>query len=252
MTNPDAQSRVPLPLRLVASTSGDGCPTSVDKTGSSDGGQDFEEGLVEVELPVGNSPVYVSIIAPEKSEDFEGKYDFELVMSLNTSYHHFDTLSKTVPRLLLMDSDSTAALLHTQKLTDRKSDTQRIMDMGPPYELFVENSRFPVFDGIRRSLCGMEQTALISANKNNDGRGSGLVNTSISTGGPENLPKQQFYFEGLNKTSNYTAVLVQVAGLNGNADIDKRQDETSNLRRSVVSAPVNFQTLTGEMHFCPI
>ena len=252
LTNPDAQSRVPPQLRLLASTSSDGCPTSADKTDSSDGWQEFKEGLVEVELPVGNSPVYVNIIAPEKSDDFEGKYDFELVMSLNASYHHFDTLSESVPRLLWMDSDSTAALLLTQKLTDRKSDTQRIMDMGPPYELFVENNRFPVFDGIRRSLCGMEQTALISANKNNDGRGSGLVNTSISTRGSENLPKQQFYFEGLNKTSNYTAVLVQVAGLSDNADIDKRQDETSNLRRSVVSAPVDFQTLAGKMQSFPI
>ena len=245
LTNPDASSRAPPQLKLFYSTSkSGGCPTSSDDPDS--GAWEFEQGLVKVELSVDDSPVYVNIIAPEVSKDFEGPYDFQLAMSLNTSYHQFDTSST----LLWMDSDSTAALLLTKNLTDSKSSAERIMDIGPPYELYVENNQFPAFDGIRRSLCGMEQHALISANKEGSGRSSDLVRTSLSTRGPGHHPKQQFYFEGLNKTANYTAVLVQVAGLDEIATTDsigKRQDEKSDTRRSVVSAPINFQTLAGEI-----
>lgn len=251
LTNPGAEAKTPSQLKLLASVSQDtGCPTTTE-------GMDkkmwkkFEEGLVQMTVSPDDNPVYVNIIAPEVSEDFAGPYDFELVMSLNSSYHQYNPASDVTPSLLWMDSDSSAALLLTGSLTDDESDTDRIKDMGPPYELYVENANWPVFDGIKRSLCGIEQQSLITANKDDDGRGNGLVRTSITTRGTGNLPKQEFYFEGLNQTSNYTAVLVQVAGFNDDALMAKRQEDNngSGNRRYIVSKPMEFQTLKGEICF---
>jgi calcium channel MID1 len=248
LTNQDAQTRYPGPLRMLVSTSQDvGCPTTTQGM-DSNMWDDFEEGLVELTVRADDSPVYVNVVAPKVSKDFEGPYDFEVALSLNSSYHSFDRPTEVRTNLVWMDSDSSAALLLTSDLTDDESDVDRVMAIDPPYELYVEDQNRPVFEGIRRSRCGMEQQAMIVANRNGDGRGHSMVRTSLTTRGTGGMPKQQFYFEGLEETSNYTAVLVQVASLGPNDVFGKRQEAPGrNSRRYMVSEPIEFRTLAGEI-----
>lgn len=258
LTNPDADNKEPPQLRLLAAKPGaTQCPEWMpegERPGESDPNyyeeHRFHEGLVFESLPVPeDGSVYVTIYAPEMSDDFNGDYDFELVMSTGEWYHRYVYDDEGSKQLLWMDSDSSAALLLTHNLTGSQAETDKILERDPPFELFVENRRWPVFNGIRRSLCGIEKKALISANKDGNGRNHELVRTSMTTRGGGDLPKQQFYFEGLNSSSEYNAILVQVADaseydffIDGDQQKKKRQEDASR-RQMTVFEPTEFQTL---------
>lgn len=249
LTDDNEKSQEAPQLQLVVSTSqSDGCPTSTDGV-DDDMWIAFDEGMgtLSVDVPEG-SPVYIGVVAPKKAGQFSGVYNAEVAASTSGYYHQYDDFASDTGRALLwMDSDSSAALLVSHNLTDDHSadKIKEIMNQTAPYELFVQNNASPSLKGMQRSLCGMEGQALISANSANTGRQNGLVTTSMTTRGAGGLPKQQFYFEGLNQTSSYTAVLVKVNSTSSSSDSQKRQ--TSDADRSyTVYSPVQFSTLSGK------
>lgn len=259
LVNADADNKDPPQLRLLAAKPGaTQCPEWMperERPAKSDPGYyeeyKFEEGLVFKALSApSDGPLYVSIYGPETSDDFEGDYNFELAMSTKDWYHRFVLDVEGSKQLLWMDSDSSAALLLTHNLTGADTDTEKILKRDPPFELYVENREWPVFNGIRRSLCGIEKKALISANKDGSGRAHELVRTSMTTRGGGDLPKQQFYFEGLNSSSNYNAILVQVADASEydyfyDGDTQSKRQENGNGRQMTIFEPTAFETLTG-------
>ena len=240
------QSRTPPQLKLLASTTREKACRSNPSTVDDDKWVDFEQGLATLSVQAENGPVYLTVAAPKIPDDFDGIYNVEVAVSLKSFVHDYDRGSQASRELLWMDSDSTAALLATGDILFLGSDSEKVMNRDPPYELYVENSAWPVFGGIQRSLCGMRQQALISANKDGNGRLGDLVRTKMSMLGKS--PAQQFYFEGLNQSSSYNAVLIQVAGLSEEDGDSKRQEGVGEVPGSsgfMAFAPTNFTTNTG-------
>jgi calcium channel MID1 len=241
-------SKAPAQLKLLVSQGeGAGCPMGTDGLGDDDWIA-FEDGAAMLSVEA-RGDVYVSVLAPPLEEGYQDVYNFELAASVDDYFHSSDLEAESgrvTTNLLWMDSDSSAALLVTRNLTDDHNEAQEVMDRGAPYELFVENDEWPVFDGIRRSVCGMRNTALIWANKDNNGRQNELVHTTMTLRGAGSLPKQEFYFEGLNATSSYNVVLVRMADVSNNT----RRDVDQVRGGGIVSAQMQFKTLTGMFQYC--
>ncbi|GKT49308.1 calcium influx-promoting protein ehs1 [Colletotrichum spaethianum] len=216
-------------------TPGPGQNASIQKTVK------FEEGAAIFSVNA-TGDVFIGIGAPEKdSEKFTGDWNFDVAVSTDEYYHSFDT---NPSELLWVDSDSSAALLTTRNLTDSQNETliQEIMEQGPPFVMFVENRDQPTTKGVRRSMCGLENYAQIAAKKG--GQFGNLASTVMTTRGPGNLPKQQFFFNGLNASALYTGILVQVSN---SSALKKRQDGGSTGGGGRVFEATPFETKDG-MH----
>ncbi|KAK1594800.1 calcium influx-promoting protein ehs1 [Colletotrichum navitas] len=178
----------------------------------------FEEGAAMFRVNT-TGDVFIGISAPAKDgEKFTGDWNFEVAVSTDDYFHSYDANRS---ELLWVDSDSNAALLTTQNLTDTRNETriQEIMEQGPPFVMFVENRDYATTKGVRHSMCGLENYAQIAAMRG--GKFGNLASTVMTTRGPGNLPKQQFFFNGLNASAFYTGILVQT----GNSlALKKRQD----------------------------
>ena len=81
----------------------------------------------------------------------------------------------------------------------------------PPYVIFANNQNQTWIKGVSRSYCGLESYAQIAGTK--DGLRTDMVKTSMTNVTLGNYPKQQFYFQGLNASSQYYGILA----LPGNA-----------------------------------
>lgn len=250
-TDADEDQRTPPQLTLLASFSGGGEGSCVRSTSDVPSSQwiAFEEGLATLEVDTAED-VYVSVLAPNVSSTFTGVFNFELAASTDMFYHSFNDTTRN-PELVWMDSDSSAALLNTRTLTKHKNETEKYMEEGPPYVLYVENENWKAFDGIRHSACAISKVALIEANRDNVGRQNQLVRTAMTARGTEGLPRQQFYFEGLNATTTYNAILVKP--MNTSSVFSKRQDSGSGEGTpgggGTVFTGTNFTTLRGEQAF---
>ncbi|KAK1995791.1 calcium influx-promoting protein ehs1 [Colletotrichum falcatum] len=178
----------------------------------------FEEGAAMFSVNT-TGDVFIGVSAPAKDvEKFTGDWNFEVAVSTDDYFHSYDA---NPSELLWVDSDSSAALLTTHNLTNTQNETriQEIMEQSPPFVMFVENREQPTTKGVRRSMCGLENYAQIAAMRG--GKFGNLASTSMTTRGPGNLPKQQFFFNGLNASAFYTGILVQT----GNSSaLGKRQD----------------------------
>ena len=114
--------------------------------------------------------------------------------------------------LIWVDSDATTALLMTHNLTE-SDDPDMVTQMmaKQPYVMFAQNEKDMSINGVRFSYCGLQNYAQVAATKN--GRLTSMVSTDITRRGQGNKPKQQFYFSGLNASTNYLGILAA----NGNA-----------------------------------
>ncbi|OHW91124.1 calcium influx-promoting protein ehs1 [Colletotrichum incanum] len=200
----------------------------------------FEEGAAMFSVNA-TGDVFIGIGAPEKDgEKFTGDWNFDVAASTDDFFHSFD---ENPSELLWVDSDSSAALLTTQNLTDSQNATriQEIMEQGPSFVMFVENRDQPTTKGVRRSMCGLENYAQIAAKKG--GKFGNLASTTMTTRGPGNLPKQQFFFNGLNASALYTGILVQTGD---SSTLKKRQDGVSTGGGGRVFEATPFETKDGE------
>ncbi|RBR11409.1 uncharacterized protein FIESC28_09023 [Fusarium coffeatum] len=194
----------------------------------------FDEGAAMVTVNATDA-IYISVAAPNITKKHSGDWKYQIAISFDEYYHNYDSQDGTA-RLLLMDFDSTSALLVTSNLTEDSSETQQIMKRPPPYQLFVGDEKLKSIDGLRHSACGLTQSAEIWANGNKTGRHNDLVTTGVTTRGPGQLPKQQFLIAGLNHSTSYSGILVKMP--EGNS---KRAGQTTGGGGTVYRA-TSFQT----------
>ncbi|WYZ38952.1 hypothetical protein EsH8_III_000866 [Colletotrichum jinshuiense] len=200
----------------------------------------FEEGAAFTSINA-TGDIFIGISAPEKDDKkLTGDWNFDIAASTDQFYHSYDD---TPSELLWVDSDSSAALLTTRNLTDSQNETriQELLQQDPPFIMFVENRDQPTTKGVRRSMCGLENYAQIAAKKG--GKFGNLASTVMTTRGPGNLPKQQFFFNGLNASASYTGILVHAGN---SSTTKKRQDggQTGGGGRVFEATP--FETKDGE------
>ncbi|GAB1314358.1 hypothetical protein MFIFM68171_04568 [Madurella fahalii] len=175
--------------------------------------------------------VYIGIHAPNVSEAFSGAYNFRVAASTDGFYYSYNERVD----LIWVDSDSQGALLTTRNLMD-KADPQLEAEImkTQPYVLFAHSQDDRAINGLKYSYCGLQNYAQISASRN--GRATNLVQTGMTKRGPGNLPKQQFFFNGLNSSTNYTGILAREGSQTG-----RRQSGASGGGGEVFS-PMIFST----------
>jgi len=198
----------------------------------------FEEGLVTHELST-DQDVFIGIHAPNSSKDLSGIYNYKLSVSTKGFLFRYSEDSGT--DLIWVDSDSQGALLVTGNLTKSNDEKvqQKVMSKAP-YVMFAHNKKDRSIDGIRHSYCGLEQYAQIASAEN--GRFANMVTTRMTRRGPGNLPKQQFYFGGLNTSSEYVGILARTG------DLPSTEGANLDDRGGIVYRQTTFQTKSGEQH----
>lgn len=199
----------------------------------------FDEGAVMYKINA-TGDTYIGVSAPELSPGNTGVYHFEIAASFEEFYHAYDDNPQS-QELSWIDSDSNSALLFSRNLTQDYDRANQIMKDGPPYELYVENTDSNAINGLKRSICGLRKNAQISANRDGDGQSNNLVQTTLTTRGPGGLPKQQFYFMGLNASSVYSGILVKARNRTSGS---KRQEGISNGGGTVLNS-LDFWTSSG-------
>ncbi|KAF7546170.1 hypothetical protein G7Z17_g8626 [Cylindrodendrum hubeiense] len=204
---------------------------------------EFDEGAVMYSFnATGN--VYVGISAPNITGNYSDYYNFEIAASLDEYYHKYD--SHNGSELLWMDSDSTSALLVTRNLTQHSNETAKIMKAELPYDIYLQNNNSTSLDGLRHSSCGLGQNAEFRAivNDKEASKNGDKITTGLTTRGPGNLPKQQFYVVGLDSGSSYSGIIVKRA--NGTSTSSKsRRAETSIGGGGTVFRATEFETSSG-------
>jgi calcium channel MID1 len=169
----------------------------------------FTEGAVMYNLTA-TADVYFSVQAPNITSAFSGGYTYEVAASIDASYHSFST--RRFSEASWVDSDSSSALFVTRNLTDGRDEAlNRAMMSMQPYVMFAQDASDGSINGLRLSFCGLQNSAQISAIKNN--QTTNMVSSSMTRRGPGHRPKQQFYFRGLNSSTRYQGILA----MNGTA-----------------------------------
>jgi calcium channel MID1 len=192
-------------LQLFVSQSAQGTMTTAGKPDNGwQNGQMVEAvgGFANITLQV-SGDVYMAVYAPV-TEGFSGPYNMEIAASIDAPFHYYNNSQS---KLYLVDSDSSSALLVTNNLTlsTNGSVFDAWMNLAPPFVIFAANQNLSAFAGIQNSYCGLENYAQIAGTTG--GVRNSAVQTSMTniTSGP--FPKQQFYFQGLNGSSSYNAIL---------------------------------------------
>lgn len=180
--------------------------------------------------------VYIGIYAPNNTR-FTGIYNAEIAASIDGPYHYYNS---STPNLYLIDSDHTAALLVTNNLTYDSSNStvyKQWMELSPPFVIFAANRNKTSFLGVQNSYCGLEKYADIMGTKG--GVRTNMVQYSMTNRGLGRLPKQQFYFTGLNRSSDYYGILAMTGnstkGAGGVAGYGSKVWKT-----------MNFSTITND------
>lgn len=249
-TKADKKVTTPPQMTLLVSNQTDaGCPqiTSTSNGAEAKGftSRAFHEGAVTLSISATND-VYVAIYAPKVSDDFEGRYNFEIAVSNSSYFHQYQETGGA--ELLWMDSDSTSALLVTRNLTDESTEIRHVMGGIPPYELYVSGEDAQYLNGMRRSACGLQKNALIGTNQQGNAKNNSMVKTAMTLRGPGGLPKQQFYVVGLNATSAYSGVMIKPANVTVNAKRDEADGSVPTSPGSIVYQATTFQTNAGEFN----
>lgn len=144
--------------------------------------------------------VHIAVVSERLGDSFEGEWSFEIAASTNKPYYAF----KEGERLFYVDSDSTSALLITNNLTagpNWTEEDQRLMDLDSadfPFEMFA----IPLDDvnirGMNNSPCAWRNVSALAAVE---------TTPSMTTRASGGRAKEQFYIEGLNKSSSYVAYM---------------------------------------------
>ena len=161
------------------------------------------EGFGRYDNPM-SGDVYVAVQAPSAT-GYSGSYTYEITGSIDTPYS--DYLDSTY--LHILDSDAGAGLLITGNLTepDDTEAIQRWIALGPRFSVFTQNTNDTQFAGVRRSYCGLENSAAAKVDVGGlDASSPPNGQTGLTTFGG-GAAKQQFYVGNLNRSSTYYAIL---------------------------------------------
>ncbi|KAK3709611.1 hypothetical protein LTR37_010832 [Vermiconidia calcicola] len=168
----------------------------------------LDEGFAGTALQVSDD-WYMSVHAPALPNNFSGDWNYELAVSIDDYFYTVD-FDLNEPNLFLVDSDSAAALLVTDNLTQANPLQQSYKDwmsLTAPYIVFASNANDTRTLGISNSFCGLNKNSQIVGKQDDPGGETNNVQMEMITRGLGNKPKQQFYVSGLNSSSEYRAVL---------------------------------------------
>lgn len=204
----------PPQLTMYVSTSSDNTSPGPAATGSQDV-VEFTEGAVMFNVSTSDD-VYIAVAANNVSDVFSGIYNFQVAASVDGWYHSYD--ESVNADLIWVDSDIHSVLLMTRNLTQSTDEAvdQEIMGTSP-YVMFAQNDEDRSISGLRYSYCGLNNKAQIAAVRN--GQATSQVTTGITRRGAGNLPKQQFYFSGLNASTQYQGILASNANATTNVNV---------------------------------
>lgn len=173
--------------------------------------------------------IYIAVSGPNSTE-YGGPYNVKVGVSIDAPFHAY---SGDNADLFFIDSDSNSALLATKNLTLDSPGTEvynKWMNLSPPpYVIFATNQNKTLIQGVSRSYCGLQYYSQIAGTRENEVK---TIMTNVTLG---TYPKQQFYFQGLNASSEYYGIL----GLPGN------QTERSVAGGGRVWKSMNFTTQSG-------
>lgn len=157
-----------------------------------------EEGYMGTAIEA-DGDIYIGVAAPNSTE-YSGSYSYEIAVSVDALFH---TIADGSPLLYSVDSDMHSALFTTGNLTEAEPGSQiykNWMNMTPPYTMFANNINDSAITGLHRSYCALDQLAQV-------GKGNSNIKASMTSRGPGNKPKEQFYVTGLNRSSSYLGIL---------------------------------------------
>ena len=203
--DPSKTTTDPPQLTLYVSTSSENQSPGPSADSSTQTEVEFTEGAVMHYLTT-SGDVFLGIHAPNVSTAFSGTYNIQVAVSTDGWFHSYNRDADA--DLIWVDSDSQGALLITHNLTESADEavTDALMKTQP-YVMFAQNQGDRSINGLKYSYCGLQNYAQIAATKN--GKFTSMVSTGMTRRGPGNLPKQQFYFSGLNASSNYFGILAR-------------------------------------------
>ena len=165
--------------------------------------------------------VYIGVSAPAS----EGSATWNYAVSASIRQPTFQ-FSPSASFLKLLDTDAGSVLLSTGNLTTQNASSsakQSLMNMKSPFSLYIFNQSDARIEGLKKSWCGLQKLS------------SGFsVNGTMTMRGFAAIPKEQFYAQGLQPGSKYTAMLTYTG---------------QNV--SQVWASKNFQTKSGTLLYCP-
>jgi len=170
--------------------------------------------------------VFMSVQAPPQSalSGLSGIWNYAIVASIDGPFYSFNGSTNGI---FLVDTDSTTGLIATHNLTgDDASDNatstlrQQFLSSSPPFDLFVFNASDPRINGVQNSFAALLNLDMAPIN----------VNASMTNRGMGGNVKEQFYIQGLQAGTTYTAILAY-----------------SSANFSQVWNPVNFTTKSGKI-----
>lgn len=202
------QSAAPPQLTLYVSTSADNASPAPGQDASTQAEIPLTEGYANYSTSVSGAG-YMSVHAPDLPSNFTGVWNYEIAVSIDGFYHN---IGGNGSNLYLIDSDSTAALLVTNNLTQANPGSKSYnqwMNLTAPYVVFANNQNRTATMGISRSYCGLNQISQVIGKQMDPTGEFTNVQMEMITRGIGGKPKEQFYITYLNRSSNYHATLAQ-------------------------------------------
>ena len=149
----------------------------------------------------------MAVHAPSLPKDFTGGWNYDIAVSIDDYYHRADN---STPFLYLVDSDTNAALLVTDNLTQAESSSKQYqgwMSLTSPFTMFANNVNQTNQLGLSKSFCGLQNNAQIQAQQADPVGTLSHIQMGMITRGLGDKPKQQFYVTNLNGSSTYIGTL---------------------------------------------
>ncbi|KUL83419.1 hypothetical protein ZTR_10841 [Talaromyces verruculosus] len=204
-SNPQATSNTQLPpLTVYVSTSSNNKNPGPAGDASLQTAYTADQGYMGATIENADDAIYIGVSAPN-STLWTGIYNYEVAASIDDYFHSVDNDTN----LYFIDSDMNSALLITNNLTQSSpgsTNYQQWMNITPPYTIFANNINDSSISGLEKSYCALNQLAQLR-------QGNQAINTSMTSRGLGNKPKEQFYVTYLNSSSTYYGIL----GMTGNS-----------------------------------
>ncbi|CAK3976337.1 Calcium influx-promoting ehs1 [Lecanosticta acicola] len=205
----ETQTAGPPQLTLYVSTASGN--KDLGPSGSNQQVYPFDNGFVNASVPSASGDWYVAVAAPQLPTDFTGSWNYQLAASIDGYFHSAEPED---PFLYLVDTDSNAALLVTDNLTEADASDplyKQWMNLTAPFIIFATNQNITGTMGLENSFCGLQTFAKnysqIQASQSDLQGNETHVEMGMITRGLGKKPKEQFYITNLNRTSQYTAYL---------------------------------------------
>nr|OQO32417.1 hypothetical protein B0A51_00205 [Rachicladosporium sp. CCFEE 5018] len=166
----------------------------------------LDEGFANYTLST-SGDLYMAVHAPDLTSDFAGGWNYDIAVSIDDYYHQ---ANETDPYLYLVDTDTNAALLVTDNLTQADTGSalyDKWTSLSPPFVMFASSSQNTKLMGLSKSFCGMQNNAQIQAQQSDPNATTSHVEMGMITRGLGDKPKQHFYVTSLNGSSTYYGTL---------------------------------------------